>query len=87
MSIIQTAQIGKLGLDLKRRTDEPSNPHEMLVSGVDGKAHFSQIQMNPKAISRNVTIYSDMNASSIGPVTVNNGVIITVEDEGVWVII
>jgi hypothetical protein len=87
MGVIEIAQIGKLGLDVRRRTDEPSRPHESLSAAVDGTAKFFPVQLNPKSIDYNCTIPGTANAMSVGPIVINDGVTVTVADGAVWVII
>ena len=50
----------------------------------DGGAPF---WLNPKAVTVNFEVPSTHNAMSIGPITVNNGVTVTVASGAVWTII
>jgi hypothetical protein len=52
-----------------------------------GTAATKAIAYNSNSISENITIANGQNAYSCGPITINNGYTITVQDGGVWTVI
>ena len=44
----------------------------------------SPIRINPRFITTNFTVASAYNAASVGPITVSDGVTVTVEDNATW---
>lgn len=44
----------------------------------------SPIRLNPRFITANLTVASAYNAASVGPVTVSDGVTVTVSDNATW---
>lgn len=42
------------------------------------------IRLNPRQITANVTIPSAYNAQSTGPITISEGIIVTVQDNATW---
>ena len=46
----------------------------------------SPIRLNPRNITSNITIASAYNAASVGPITISDGVTVTVGDNATWLI-
>jgi hypothetical protein len=44
----------------------------------------SPIRINPREITANFTVASNYNAASVGPITVSDGVTVTVSDNATW---
>ena len=44
----------------------------------------SPIRLNPREISANITIGSDYNAASTGPLTIGDGITVTVNNNATW---
>jgi hypothetical protein len=44
----------------------------------------SPIRLNPREISANITIGSDYNAASTGPITIGDGITVTVNNNATW---
>jgi hypothetical protein len=44
----------------------------------------SPIRLNPRRITANFTVPSDSNAASVGPITIADGVTVTVADGATW---
>lgn len=44
----------------------------------------SPVRLNPRTITANLTIPSAYNAASVGPITVANGISVTVQDNATW---
>jgi hypothetical protein len=44
----------------------------------------SPIRINPREITTNFTLASNYNAASVGPITVSDGVTVTVSDNATW---
>ena len=52
-----------------------------------GSAATKAIAYNANSISENITVTSGNNGLSAGPITINNGFTVTVENNAVWVIV
>lgn len=44
----------------------------------------SPIRLNPREITANVSIGSDYNAASVGPIAINEGITVTVNNNATW---
>ena len=44
----------------------------------------SPVRLNPRNITANLTIPSAYNAASVGPITVADGITVTVQDNATW---
>ncbi len=54
---------------------------------VDGRVSANAFFENPTLIERDYTITTDNNALSVGPITIDTGVTVTVPSGSVWTVI
>ena len=52
--------------------------------GVTVQGYAEPIRVNPRFITANFTVASAYNAASVGPITVSDGVTVTVNDNATW---
>ena len=48
---------------------------------------YGVIKVNRNSINQSITVNAGQNASSTGPITINNGVVVTIANGGVWSIV
>ena len=48
---------------------------------------YGVMKTNRNSINQSITVPSTSNTMSVGPITINNGVVITISNGGVWSIV
>lgn len=76
-------QVGDTRWNTELVQTELWNGSAWIVLGNTGGAFF----MNNKTIAGNITIPATQNAMSAGPITINNGITVTVADGATWTVV
>jgi hypothetical protein len=57
------------------------------ASWINSNPKNEYVRLNPKTISENLTIPSGYNGTSAGPLTISDGVVVTVADGSAWSVV
>lgn len=88
MSIINTALIGKLQLDVNKKIEfGDGKRNQSIYSNENGEGRYHPISLAPNTVSEDCTINADANAVSAGPIVIEDGITVTIEDGATWVIV
>lgn len=76
-------QVGLGSVDNTTDAAKPVSTAQQVA--LNTKANFdSPIRLNPRNIAASTTITSAYNAASVGPITISDGVIVTISDNATW---